>query len=104
MMVVLLAAAGTARAQDAKVAAGEKVYADQKCGLCHSIAGKGNPKGLLDDVGSRLTGEEIRLWVTDAKTMTAKTKAVRKPEMRAYNLPKESVDALVAYLQTLKKK
>ncbi len=41
-------------AQDAK-AAGEKVYADQKCSVCHSIAGKGNAKGPLDDVGSRLS-------------------------------------------------
>jgi len=35
--------------------------------------------------------------------MTAKTKATRKPEMKAYALPKDDVDALVAYLTTLKK-
>jgi hypothetical protein len=35
--------------------------------------------------------------------MTAKTKPPRKPEMRAYSLPKEDVDALVAYLRSLKK-
>jgi len=45
-------AAGTARAQDA--AAGAKVFADQKCSVCHSIGGKGNAKGPLDDVGSKL--------------------------------------------------
>ena len=33
----------------------------------------------------------------------AKTKATRKPEMKAYTLPKDDVDALVAYLITLKK-
>ncbi len=36
--------------------------------------------------------------------MTAKTKATRKPEMKAYTLTKDEVDALVAYLVTMKKK
>jgi hypothetical protein len=36
--------------------------------------------------------------------MTTKTKAARKPPMKAYaNLPNDDVDALVAYLQSLKK-
>ena len=92
-----------AAAQDAKVEKGAKVYADQKCSLCHSIAGKGNAKGSLDGVGSKLTADEIRSWITDSKGMTAKTKATRKPEMKTYTLPKDDVDALVAYLSSLKK-
>jgi mono/diheme cytochrome c family protein len=91
-------------AQDAKVTRGEKVFTDQKCSLCHSIGGHGNAKGPLDDVGSKLSAEEIRQWITDAKGMTAKTNATRKPEMKQFTLPKDDVDALVAYLQTLKKK
>jgi mono/diheme cytochrome c family protein len=82
---------------------GEKVFLEQKCALCHSIAGKGNAKGPLDAVGSTSTAEDARAWLTDAKAMTAKTKAARKPEMKAYTLPKEDVDALVDYLMTLKK-
>ena len=36
--------------------------------------------------------------------MTAKIKADRKPAMKAYaSLPKEDLDALVAYLASLKK-
>jgi cytochrome c553 len=93
--------AANAAAQD-KVALGEKVFADQKCSLCHSIGEKGNKKGPLDSVG-KLAEADIRAWITDAKGMTAKTKAVRKPEMKAYSLPKDDVDHLVAYLQTLKK-
>ena len=104
MTGLVLAASGSAWAQDAKTAAGEKVYVDQKCSVCHSIAGKGNQKGALDDVGSKLTSDEIRMWITDAKGMTAKTKATRKPPMREYNLPKDQLDALVGYLATLKKK
>jgi mono/diheme cytochrome c family protein len=94
--------ASIAAAQDAK-AKGEKVYADQKCSLCHSIAGKGNAKGALDAVGGKLSADEIRNWITDAKGMTAKMKTTRKPDMKAYTLPKEDVDALVAYLSALKK-
>ena len=97
-----LGLATPAWAQDAK--AGEKLFADQKCSVCHSIAGKGNVKGALDDVGSRVPAADIRSWLTDAKAMTAKTKAPRKPEMKAYTLEKDEVDALVAYLLTLKKK
>jgi mono/diheme cytochrome c family protein len=102
-LAVCLGLAVTAAAQDAKVAQGEKVYADQKCALCHSIGDKGNKKGPLDGVGSKLKTDELREWIVDAKGMTAKTKATRKPDMKSYALPKEDVDALVAYMATLKK-
>jgi mono/diheme cytochrome c family protein len=102
-VVVCLGAAATAAAQDPKVVKGQQLYTDQKCSLCHSIAGKGNAKGSLDGVASKLSTDEIRNWITDAKGMTAKTKATRKPEMKAYTLAKDDVDALVAYLGTLKK-
>lgn len=105
LMAALLGAAlsSTAQAQGT-ASAGEKVYADQKCSLCHSVGDKGNKKGPLDDVGTKLSEADLRAWITDAKGMTVKTKAARKPEMKAYALPKGDVDALVAYLQTLKKK
>jgi mono/diheme cytochrome c family protein len=95
---------GVLSAQDAdKAKRGEAVYAEQKCSLCHSIAGKGNAKGSLDGVGKKLSAEEIKQWIVNPKEMTAKTKAERKPPMKAYpNLPAADVDALVAYLQTLK--
>src|SRR5262247_2420826 len=101
-VAICLGVAAAASAQDAK-AKGEQVFAAQKCSLCHSIAGKGNAKGPLDGVGSKLTADEIRAWIVDAKGMTAKTKATRKPEMKQYTLPKDDVDALVAYLSSVKK-
>ena len=103
--VIVLAvglAAGVAFGQDAK-AKGEQVYVTQKCSLCHAVAGKGNSKGPLDGVGSKLSADELRNWIVDAKGMAAKTKASRKPEMKQYSLPKDDVDALVAYLASLKK-
>ena len=99
---LVIVAAGVAGAQDAKK--GEALFTEQKCTLCHSVAGKGNVKGPMDNVGGKLKPEEIRTWITDPKTMTAKTKADRKPEMKVYTLEKDDVDALVAYLTTLKKK
>ena len=100
--VLVLGVTGFASAQDAK-AKGEAVFAAQKCSMCHSVAGKGNPKGALDDVGSKLKADDIHAWIVDPKGMTAKSGATRKPDMKAYSLPKEDLDALVAYLTTLKK-
>ena len=60
---------------------------------------------MLDDVGTKLSAEEIRQWIVNAPEMSKKTKATRKPPMKSYaHLAKEDVDALVGYLQTLKKK
>lgn len=95
----MLLAAGTASAQPEK---GKQVYAAQKCNVCHSISGVGNKKGELDKVGAKLSESDIRSWITSAPDMAAKAKAERKPPMKAYTLPKDELDALVAYLQTLK--
>jgi mono/diheme cytochrome c family protein len=100
-----LLAAGEVQAQDkAKVDHGMKVYAAQKCSVCHSIAGVGAKKGPLDGVAAKLSESEIREWIVNAPAMTKKTNATRKPPMKDYSkLPKEDVDGLVAYLMTLKK-
>jgi mono/diheme cytochrome c family protein len=103
-LTICLAIPAAVAAQDAKVTKGAEVYAAQKCALCHSIGDKGNKKGPLDGVGSKLSAAEIRLWMTDAKSMTATTNATRKPEMKSYALPNDDLDALVAYTVSLKKK
>ena len=92
-------------ASDAKaIAHGEKVFAAQKCAMCHSVAGKGNKKGPLDEAGTKLTADETREWLVDASDMTAKAKSTRKPVMKDYaKLPEEDIKGLVAYLQSLKK-
>jgi cytochrome c2 len=103
--VAFFAAAGSAFAQDAKIEKGKEVFAANKCSLCHSIAGKGNPKGPLDDVASKVTAAEMKQWLNDPKTMAAKAKAERKPPMKSFaTMPAADQDALIAYLQTLKKK
>jgi len=94
-----------AGAQTAAVERGMKVFAESKCSMCHSVAGKGNAKGVLDDVGAKHSADEIRQWLVDPEAMRVKAGAERKPLMKSYSsLPKGDIDALVTYLQTLKVK
>ena len=112
LIVAVMAAGSGAAAQAAPAPGGAQatdkgaaVFTAQKCSLCHSLDGKGNAKGALDEIGSKLTADEIREWIVHPVEMTAKTKATRKPVMKALpNLPKEDLDALVAFLQARKKK
>jgi mono/diheme cytochrome c family protein len=93
-----------ASAQDA-VAKGAALYTSQKCSVCHSIEGKGNAKGPLDGVGLKFTAAELHQWLDDPAAMSAKIKATRKPPMKSYkSLSQADKDALVAWMQTLKKK
>jgi mono/diheme cytochrome c family protein len=103
-LTAILVAPQVASAQ-AQVEHGMKVFADSKCSLCHSVAGKGNAKGVLDDVGSKLSAAEIREWLTNPEGQRQKSGFDRKPVMKSFEkMPKDDLDALVAYLQTLKKK
>jgi cytochrome c2 len=104
--VAFLAGAGSAFAQDAKkIEKGKEVFAASKCSMCHSIAGKGNPKGPLDDVATKVSAAEMKQWLNDPATMAAKEKKDRKPQMKSFKtMSAEDQDALIAYLQTLKKK
>ena len=100
--VAMLAPSPAAAGQDAK--RGEEVYAAQKCQGCHNIAGKGFKNNTLDGVGGKLSAAEIKAWITTPKEMATKTGAKGKPPMpdRYAKLPAADVDALVAYMQTLK--
>jgi mono/diheme cytochrome c family protein len=94
--------AGFAQAQD-KAAAGIKVFEAQKCGMCHAVAGKGNKKLPLDGVGKKLNEAQIKEWIVDPKTAAEKAKSTAKPPMKAYpSLPAGDLDALVAYMASLK--
>jgi mono/diheme cytochrome c family protein len=89
-------------AQDA--AKGEQVYAAQKCQMCHMAAGKGNKNSPLDGVASRLSAAEIKAWIVDPVAAAATHASTKKPLMpKTYaKLPATDIDALVAYVQSLK--
>ena len=101
---VLIAGSPIAAAAADKAEQGAALFTSQKCSMCHSIAGKGNAKGSLDGVGAKLTGDEIKLWITDPEGMRAKTNATRTPAMKVMKLSGDQVDALVAYLSSQKNK
>lgn len=96
-----LASAGQDAAQ---VKRGQEVYAAQKCQGCHAIGGKGYKANPLDGVGAKLTADDIRAWILRPKEMATKAKSTKKPPMtdRYSKLPAADIDALVAYMQTLK--
>jgi len=96
-MVVAIAATGRAPAEESAIARGERVYAEQRCRACHAIDGKGNRRYPLDGVGGRLDAKALRIWIVAPQEMNPK---VRKPAYDA--LPAADVDALVAYLASLR--
>jgi mono/diheme cytochrome c family protein len=107
MTTTLVLAAGLvmarpAAAQDA--AKGQAVYTAQKCQMCHAIAGKGSKSNPLDGVGGKLSAEDIKQWITHPVEAAAKAKSTKKPPMPAKygSLPAADLDALVAYMQSLK--
>ena len=99
---LLMAPRPALAAQDAKK--GEEVYAAQKCSVCHSIMGKGAKANPLDGVGKKLSAADIREWIVNPVEMTKKAKSQGKPPMpnRFSKLPPADIDALVAYMQSLK--
>jgi mono/diheme cytochrome c family protein len=101
-LVGVLMPTARASAQDAKK--GEEVYAAQKCQGCHAIGGKGYKANPLDGVGKKLSADDIRAWIVTPKAMATKTQSKAKPPMpdRYAKLPAADIDALVAYMQSLK--
>src|SRR4051812_10985465 len=93
---LLFALPHVASAQNAKTEQGAALFASQKCTMCHSVAGKGNPKGSLDGVGAAKKPDDIKQWIVDPEGMRTKTNATRTPAMKAMKLSADQVDALVA--------
>jgi cytochrome c5 len=104
VVVATMTIGGVALAQDAKVAEGVKLYAANKCAMCHAIEGKGNKKFPLDGVGTKLTADQIKEWLVDPKSAAAKAKSEAKPPMTSYaKLSAGEIEAIVAYMVSLKK-
>ena len=91
-------------AQDAKkIAAGKGLYEKGGCEKCHQIAGKGSKIAPLDGVGGKLKADEIKKWLTDPDEMTAKLPKKPVVKMKKVEMPDADLDALAAYLSSLKK-
>jgi mono/diheme cytochrome c family protein len=99
----VVGAAAVAGAQDSAVKKGEDLFTSQKCTLCHSVAGKGNKKYPLDGVGAKLSAADIKEWLVNPDAMHAKKGDKPLMKMKSFKtLPPEDLDALVAYVGSLK--
>src|SRR5436190_321660 len=91
---LMLAAAPASAQGKASIDKGMKVFTDQKCSMCHSVAGKGNPKGPLEEGVAKLSAEDVHEWLVNPEAMRQKTGADRKPAMKNFAaLPKDDLDA-----------
>jgi mono/diheme cytochrome c family protein len=81
---------------------GREIYNAQGCSSCHAIAGVGNPRNPLDDVGARRTAVELREWITGTGSATDQlSRAVVRRKQRYQELSAVEIQALVAFLATL---
>jgi cytochrome c2 len=97
--VATLAVSAVGFSDDAKIAKGKGVYELLKCKMCHSIGAEGNKKTPLDGVGSKFDEATLRKWVVSPKEMKPE---IKKPDF-SKTITGEDLDALVAYLASLKK-
>jgi mono/diheme cytochrome c family protein len=89
--------------KQALIAAGRRIFEAQGCMRCHSIAGEGSTRNPLDGVGERHTAEAIRQWIIAPAELKDQLSARAFQVKQAYHsLPPEDLDALVAYLQSLR--
>ena len=87
---------------------GKLVYQDHECYNCHKIGGKGGKKRgpELDNMGNLATAEQIKKKIFEPTYFTAEGYEKRKKDKMPDKFPdvmsEEELDALVAYLMTLK--
>ena len=80
------------------------MFAERGCTGCHSAGGVGSPRIPLDGVGARRTRASLRAWTVGAEALTdslAPSTLRRKQEYG--RLPTAELDALVAFLASLKR-
>ena len=86
-----------------RIEAGQQVYKQQACARCHSIAGKGNPRNPLDDVGIKRTADELRNWIIGSDAIQGSVpESVFKLKKRYKELSDHDLNTLVIYMQSLR--
>jgi mono/diheme cytochrome c family protein len=107
-LIGMLVVSGVVSAQtpDPKqVAAGKDLFVTMKCGTCHRAEGKGPAKLTLDGISAKMPTAQIRAWIASPAEMEAKLSkppTVKMSTMMKKKLPDADVDALVAYVLSLK--
>jgi cytochrome c2 len=105
LMTCVISAPATAQvplSSESAVEKGRQVFEQMKCLLCHSVDGKGGKLSVpLDDVALRRREDAMRRILLDPAKELANSKA--KVKMPTFPFKDGELDALVAYLQTLRK-
>lgn len=97
VIAVLALAGGPTLAADAQVPKGQEVYKTLRCSMCHKVNGSGGKKGPdLSDVGSKRDAVWLKRYMTNPKAENPKN---TMPPVKA---SAEDLDALIAYLNSLK--
>ena len=79
---------------------GRKLYQEQSCAMCHSLAGEGNPRSPLDDIATRRTVEELRDWITGSdKLKDSLSSSTKRIKQKYQSLSDHELDALISYLR-----
>ncbi len=96
----LMLASALATAQDQKlVAKGQSLTVEHKCSMCHAIGGKGGKIGkALDGVADRYDVAALKRILTDPLKEFPDAK-IKMPKVA---WAAGEMDAVIAYLQTLK--
>jgi mono/diheme cytochrome c family protein len=82
---------------DPKIERGKAVYDETGCATCHAIGGIGGTIGpSLDKIGSKYDAEKLKGILLNPKTLNPNT------VMPPFEGSEEDLDALVAYLLSLK--
>jgi len=82
---------------------GARLYVEQQCAACHSIAGAGNPRFPLDGVGARLNEEALRHGILGSGPVAERISPVVVRRKERYRpLSEDDLVALVNYLGQLR--
>jgi len=101
LMLLALAALAVQVPDPAKVEQGRQLFEKNRCLLCHKLEGKGGTLSVpLDGVADRRDAEALGRVLRDPETELKDSKA--KVKMPKFPLNDQEVEALVAYLRTLK--
>lgn len=97
MLMLAVGVPAWAQGDKALVATGQRIYQERHCAVCHAIKGQGAKIGPdLTAVGAKRDALWLRTFLKDPKAVNPKSK------MLAFKGTDEELEALVAYLASLK--
>lgn len=89
-----------AGANSKKIERGRKIFQEQSCAMCHSVAGEGNPRNPLDKISDLRSNEDLRNWITGADELQDLLPvSVRRIKQKYKALSDDELDALISYLR-----